>query len=50
MEISLSKKGNICKKSIEMTKKKCEKKIESSLNNQQKKNINEGLKILNEIL
>ena len=50
VEISLTDKGVICKKSIEMIKKKCEKKIEASLNNQQKKTIKEGLKILNEIL
>jgi DNA-binding MarR family transcriptional regulator len=50
VEISLTEKGAICKKSIEMIKKKCEKKIEASLNNQQKKIIKEGLKILNEIL
>ncbi|MBL7129672.1 MAG: winged helix DNA-binding protein [Ignavibacteria bacterium] len=50
VEISLTEKGVICKKSIEMIKKKCEKKIEENLNNQQKKTIKEGLKILNEIL
>ena len=50
VEISLSKNGIICKKSIERIKKKCEKKIEASLNNHQKKTIKESLEILNNTL
>ena len=50
VEISLTEKGVSSKKSIERIKKKCEKKIVSSLNNQQKKTIKESLEILNNTL
>ena len=50
VEIALTKKGNVLKKRIETLKKKCEKKIETSINNKQKKIIKEGLKTLNEVL
>jgi len=50
VEIALTAKGNFLKKRIETIKEKCEKKIESGINNKQKKIIKEGLKMLNEVL